>query len=413
MFKGQQIKPAWTEVLNTVHGEASKWGSIEMTGKGWTTNEVGLCWLKEKFTPWAKNQLRGTYCMLIINNHRSHVSLEFNEYCTQNQIVALCLLSHTTHILQPLDVRIFGPLANAYKLFIEKKCRYRTGRSVDKTAFLKHYIEAREKAISPKNILSAWIAAGLIPLNPEHVMTKRSLGTGPSKSLTSHFSRPSSPTSLSLPFNNSSSSLEVLTPIASLVELFSNVSLSESSSTVEQVYSLKSTYLQNIENVDLIVQRLQNGTPRQDLRIAQLAQTAKLGIAQQIVSSKVNDELLESMRHKKKQGKSSRKRVYKMRHLNVQEAEAFRAKEEKKEQNNLRKKQKAEARKLAQERKAKEKEERAKEKAAQKAIFELEKAQKAASQLDAKEKKELKRRDDNLRKVYAAELFGINVQVFQ
>ena len=324
--------------------------------------------------------------------------------------MALCLPPHTTHILQPLDVRIFSPFANAYKLFIEKKCRYGNGWFVDKTAFLKQYVVAREKAISPKNILSAWKATGLIPFNLKHI---RGLGTGPSKSLTSHSSRPASPTSLSLPFNNPSSSLEVSTPIASLVEPFSNVSLSESSSTVEQVHPLKSTYLQNIEDVDLIVQRLQNRTLCQDLRIAQLAQTAKLGIAQQIVSSKVNDELLESMRHKKKQGKSSRKRVYKMRHLNVQEAEALHAKEEKREQDNLRKKQKADAQKLAQKRKAKEKEERVKEKASQKVIFELEKAQKAASKLDAKEKKVLKRRDDNLCKVCAVELFGINVQVFQ
>ena len=160
------------------------WDDRERMDNKWS----GLCWLKEKFTPWAKRRLRGTYCMLIIDGHGSHVSLEFIEYCTQNQIVALCLPPHTTHILQPLDVRIFGPLANAYKLLIEKKCRYRNGWSVDKTA-----------AISPKNILSAWKATGLIPFNPEHVMTKRDLGTGPSKSLTSHSFRPSSPTSLSLP----------------------------------------------------------------------------------------------------------------------------------------------------------------------------------------------------------------------
>ncbi len=44
-----------------------------------------------------------------------------------------------------------------------------------------------------------------------------------------------------------------------------------------------------------------------------------------------------------------------MRHLNVQEAEVFYAKEEKKEQDNLRKKHKAEAQKLAQEWMAKKK----------------------------------------------------------
>ena len=82
--------------------------------------------------------------------------------------------------------------------------------------------------------------------------------------------------------------------------------------------------------MNLIVQRLQNGTFYQDLQIAQLAQTAKLGIVQQIVSSKVNDELLESMIYKKKQGKNSLKNIYKMRHLNINEAEAFCAKGEKK-----------------------------------------------------------------------------------
>ncbi len=33
MFKGKQIKPAWTELLNIVYGEASKWNSSKMTGK--------------------------------------------------------------------------------------------------------------------------------------------------------------------------------------------------------------------------------------------------------------------------------------------------------------------------------------------------------------------------------------------
>ncbi len=61
--------------------------------------------------------------MLIIDGHRSQVTLRFTEYRTQNLIVNLCLLPHTIHIFQPLDIGIFVPLANAYKLLIEKKCR--------------------------------------------------------------------------------------------------------------------------------------------------------------------------------------------------------------------------------------------------------------------------------------------------
>ncbi len=59
--------------------------------------------------------------MLIIDGPGSQVLNGFIEYCTQNQIVAFCLPPHTTRIFQPLDVKIFGPFANTYKLLIEKK----------------------------------------------------------------------------------------------------------------------------------------------------------------------------------------------------------------------------------------------------------------------------------------------------
>ena len=108
MFKGSDIKPIWMELIKNIEGEAQRWGGIEMTGKGWTINEVGLSRLKTKFTPWAKNRLQRTHILLIVDGHGSHVSLEFIDFCIKNQIVALCLSPHTTHILQPLNVGILG-----------------------------------------------------------------------------------------------------------------------------------------------------------------------------------------------------------------------------------------------------------------------------------------------------------------
>ena len=52
-------------------------------------------------------------------------------------------------------------------------------------------------------------------------------------------------------------------------------------------------YLWDFKEVDTIVQRLKDRSFCQDLRIAQLAHKAKLGILQE-----VNNELLESMRNK-------------------------------------------------------------------------------------------------------------------
>ena len=45
--------------------------------------------------------------LLIQDGHCSHVSIEGIELATAHSIHLLCLLPHTTHILQPLDVGVF------------------------------------------------------------------------------------------------------------------------------------------------------------------------------------------------------------------------------------------------------------------------------------------------------------------
>jgi len=57
---------------------------------------------------------KGGMHLLIIDGHDSHVTWEFLDYCLQNDIIPLCLPAHSTHILQPLDVGLFGPLQSNY-----------------------------------------------------------------------------------------------------------------------------------------------------------------------------------------------------------------------------------------------------------------------------------------------------------
>jgi hypothetical protein len=52
--------------------------------------------------------------LLIIDGHESHCSLEFQDYCKENKIIALCMPSHSSHLLQPLDIACFAPLKRSY-----------------------------------------------------------------------------------------------------------------------------------------------------------------------------------------------------------------------------------------------------------------------------------------------------------
>lgn len=145
IFRGKKIQKSWTD----------EWphSAYAVSENGWTGNDAGLAWLKEIFQPETINL--GGRRLLIIDGHVSHVSVKFIEYCWAVDIDPSCLLPHTTHYLQSLDVGCFSPLAKASKKELEKKNR--TGVvQIMKVDFLTCLRKAREEALTTENIMSAW-----------------------------------------------------------------------------------------------------------------------------------------------------------------------------------------------------------------------------------------------------------------
>lgn len=108
--------------------------------------------------------------MLCLDGHTLHVSTEVIEFCLARKIILLYLPAHTTHVLQPLDVGIFAPLAIAYKNHVHRTTLFGASYSIDKVDFLELYGRARSEAITPINIRKAWEKIGLLPFNPELVL---------------------------------------------------------------------------------------------------------------------------------------------------------------------------------------------------------------------------------------------------
>jgi hypothetical protein len=49
----------------------------------------------------------------------SHFNWEFFDFYLKNNFYPICLPVHSTHLLQPLDVGLFGPLQRAYTTELE------------------------------------------------------------------------------------------------------------------------------------------------------------------------------------------------------------------------------------------------------------------------------------------------------
>ncbi|XP_065658540.1 uncharacterized protein LOC136083060 [Hydra vulgaris] len=76
-------------------------------------------WMKEEnFVKYLKHFVGNTKCtkekpcLLLLDNHETHLSIEGLDLAKNNGIVMLTFPPHCTHKLQPLDKAVYGPLKN-------------------------------------------------------------------------------------------------------------------------------------------------------------------------------------------------------------------------------------------------------------------------------------------------------------
>ena len=106
------------------------------------------------------------------------------ELAKENDVHLLCLPSHTTHVLQPLNVGVFSSFKHHVGLALNTLLRSSEGRvptSEDIPAILS---EAWSKSMTPVNLMSEFRKSGIHPLNPSYIHERvfaPSIATCPSK----------------------------------------------------------------------------------------------------------------------------------------------------------------------------------------------------------------------------------------
>lgn len=126
-------------------------------------------WIQH-FEKHTQSRTTGGYRLLVLDGHESHHSDEFEEYCKHYNIITLCMPPHSSHILQPLDVGCFGPLKKAYGRQIEDMMRAHISH-ITKDDFFLAFHAAFLDAMTKSNIQGGFRGAGLIPFNPESVIS--------------------------------------------------------------------------------------------------------------------------------------------------------------------------------------------------------------------------------------------------
>lgn len=144
--------------------------TIALSKNGWTSNELGLHWLKHVFEPNTASRTVGSHRLLILDGHGSHATPEFDQYCKDRNIITLCMPAHSSHLLQPLDVGCFSVLKRSYGTQVAEFMRLGINH-IDKAEFLYALKLARNSALTESNIRTAFAATGLVPRNPDRVLS--------------------------------------------------------------------------------------------------------------------------------------------------------------------------------------------------------------------------------------------------
>ena len=94
------------EIPGTLYGTSAK---------GWIDAELFEQWFPHfiRYAPSARPLL------LLLDGHSSHYQLSLVQKAAENGVIIFCLPPHTTHLIQPLDKTVFGPL----KIYWREQCR--------------------------------------------------------------------------------------------------------------------------------------------------------------------------------------------------------------------------------------------------------------------------------------------------
>lgn len=139
------------EIPGTIYG---------LSSKGWIDQELFQLWFTKHFLRYAPPTRP---LLLLLDGHSSHYCPATIRSAIEEQVIIFSLPPNTTHLTQPLDKGIFGPLKVCWRQVCHQFLVKNPGTQVTKHNFSALFSEAWVQAMSPRNILSGFRTTGVYP----------------------------------------------------------------------------------------------------------------------------------------------------------------------------------------------------------------------------------------------------------
>jgi transposase-like protein len=141
-------------------------GALGVASKtGWINEQLFTAWF-DHFLKITQPASCDTPTLLIVDGHSSHIkNFDVIIKARANNVIILCLPSHCTHKLQPLDVSFFKSLNARYNAVVQTWHRQHPGRPVTEFEFGELFASAYNDVASVAKAESGFRKTGIHPFN--------------------------------------------------------------------------------------------------------------------------------------------------------------------------------------------------------------------------------------------------------
>ena len=146
------------------------------TESGWIDENCFYDYLLKLFTPGTRHLLRPL--LLILDNHSTHLSIKTAKLAIQHNIHILCLPSHATHMLQPLDLYTFKYVKTQWRNLLWDFNKSSRNKLLDKPDFVRLFSKLYNYALLLAQCTLSFAKGGIFPFDRRIVRNEKLINNG-------------------------------------------------------------------------------------------------------------------------------------------------------------------------------------------------------------------------------------------
>ena len=138
-----------------------------MSDSGWSNGTIFETYVMDHLAKHADIKEDSQPTLIMYDGHKSHLRLTLTEWARQRHVVLFVLPPHTSHLTQPLDVSVFGPLKNHYYRECQTYLHQNPGITITRYEVAALTTRPYLKALCPENIQAGFRKSGIYPYNTQ------------------------------------------------------------------------------------------------------------------------------------------------------------------------------------------------------------------------------------------------------